>query len=249
MKTVVALSGGIDSTSLALMMPDAELVFTDTKWEHDELYTHLDRIEKVTGRKITRLVNAKWPGGLPQYIQEAHFFPNHGARYCTPRFKIEPMNAYLKPHLPATLCIGLRADEPEDQRVGNLTNLPNLTIAYPLREYGMTRIDCVRLCLEHDLLPVYPLWMKRGGCTGCFYKRRQEVEAMKHLAPALLDELQEVEEGAQDEREQPFFMFSNIGMTIRAFREQPPLFDQKQLYAQAADRSQMGAVCGLLCNR
>ena len=72
---------------------------------------------------------------------------------------------------------------------------------------------------------------------------------MKHLAPALLDELQEVEEGAQDEREQPFFMFSNIGMTIRAFREQPPLFDQKQLYAQAADRSQMGAVCGLLCNR
>ena len=61
--------------------------------------------------------------------------------------------------------------------------------------------------------------------------------------------LQELEESAQDEREKPFYMFSNIGMTIRDFRDQPPLFDQKQLYAQAADRSQMGVVCGLLCNR
>ena len=33
----VALSGGVDSTALALLMPDAELVFTDTGWEFPEL--------------------------------------------------------------------------------------------------------------------------------------------------------------------------------------------------------------------
>ena len=40
----VALSGGVDSTALALLMPDAELVFTDTGWEFPELYAHLDRV-------------------------------------------------------------------------------------------------------------------------------------------------------------------------------------------------------------
>jgi hypothetical protein len=224
-------------------------VFTDTQWEHDELYAHLDRIEAVTGRPITRLGSKDYPGGLPEYIRESKFFPNHGARYCTVRFKIEPMNAYLQNQLPAELCIGLRADEPADKRVGNLTSMPGLAIRYPLRDFGMARTDCVRLCLDHDLLPRYPVWMARGGCKGCFYKRKNEVEAIKHLAPDLLDELQALEDEANEAHERPFYMFSNLGMTIAEFRQQPPLFDQTAVYLDAADRSEMGIACGLFCNR
>jgi len=42
---VVAFSGGADSTALALLMKDAELVFTDTGWEFDELYAHIAKFE------------------------------------------------------------------------------------------------------------------------------------------------------------------------------------------------------------
>ena len=251
MRSYVALSGGIDSTALALLMYEAELVFTDTRDEFPELYAHLDRIETVTGRAITRVCHPDWPGGLPQYVEAAHFLPNHGARFCTRMFKIEAFNLWLAEadRLPAEMLIGLRADESADQRVGNLSDIDGLSIAYPLRERGMTRSDCIALCLEYDLLPRYPVYMARGGCKGCFYKRRSEVLAMDALVPGVLDELQAREERVQDERGRFFHMFPNVGMSIRTLRAQQTAFTPDEVYAAAADNSDKGPACGLFCHR
>jgi hypothetical protein len=243
---VIALSGGVDSTALALMVEDAQLVFTDTGWEFPELYAHLAKFEQVTKREIVRIKNKKFPGGIPQRARYIRFLPNYGARWCTREFKIEPMNEFLKQHVPAELLIGLRADE---DRIGNLTEMSGLTINYPLRQAGMTRLDCVRLCAAHNLLPRYPVYMARGGCIGCFYKRRSEVQAMAALVPNILDELQALEEEVQDERERFFHMFPNVGQSIAELRTQPTLFDPAAVYAQAADKTDMGTACGLFCNR
>lgn len=244
MINIVAFSGGVDSTALALLMPDATPVFTDTGWEFDELYQHIDNFGLVTGREVVRL---KQGGGLPEYIESAKFMPNHGARFCTRLFKIDPMNEYMSQFDKAVLNIALRADEPG--RVGNTTEMDNVTIRYPLREWGYTRIDVVRVCLEHELLPRYPLYMARGGCKGCFYKRRSEVVAMKNLTPEILDELQVLEESVQDERGKFFYMFPNVGMSIRDLRRQGELFTPEQIYKDAGDTSDYGANCGLFCNR
>lgn len=244
MNSYVAFSGGIDSTSLALIEEDAVPVFTDTVWEFPELYAHLARFEQVTGREIVRI--KRYPGGYPERARRWKFLANHGARWCTADLKIEPMNKFLAEHLPAELLIGLRADE---ERIGNLTEMDGLAIRYPLRERGMTRLDCVRVCAAHGLLPRYPVYMARGGCMGCFYKRRSEVQAMAALVPEVLDELQELEEEVQDERGHFFHMFPNVGMSIADLRSQPLLFDPAEVYAQAADKSDMGAACGLFCNR
>ena len=145
MRYYVALSGGIDSTALALLMYEAELVFTDTGDEFPELYAHLNKIEAVTGRPITCITHPDWPGGLPQYVEHAKFLPNHGARFCTRMFKIEAFNLWMTAEptrLPAEMLIGLRADEPADQRVGNLSQIDGLSIAYPLRERGMRHAAC-----------------------------------------------------------------------------------------------------------
>jgi hypothetical protein len=242
----VAFSGGKDSTALALLMPDATPVFTDTGWEFDELYRHIEKFEAVTGREVARVRPAET---LPEYIQRSKFMPGHGARYCTRLKKIEPMNAFLAEHLPAELCIGLRADEPEDMRVGNLTDMDGLTIRYPFREQGLNLWDILRICTEHDLLPRYPVYMARGGCKGCFYKRKSEVKAMAQLVPEVMDELQALEESVQDERGRFALMFPNAGMSIRDIRSQSTLFDMKQVYADAADVSDKGAACGLFCHR
>lgn len=246
MNSYIALSGGIDSTALALMVEDAQPVFTDTGWEFPELYAHLAKFEQITGREIIRIKHKKFSGGIPESARYSRFLPNHGARWCTRQFKIEPMNDFLTEHMPAELLIGLRADE---ERIGNLTEMDGLTIRYPLREAGMNRLDCVRLCATHGLLPRYPVYMARGGCIGCFYKRRSEVQAMAALVPDVLDELQALEEEVQDERGRFFHMFPNVGQSIRDLRSQPLLFDAAEVYGQAADKSDMGAACGLFCNR
>ena len=94
MTDYVALSGGIDSTALALLMPHAELVFTDTGWEFPELYAHLDRIEAVTGHTITRIQSHR--GSLPDIIRLWRIMPGHGVRFCTRESKIAPFHKYLK---------------------------------------------------------------------------------------------------------------------------------------------------------
>jgi hypothetical protein len=243
----VAFSGGIDSTALALLMPEATPVFTDTGWEFDELYQHIERFEEVTGREVKRIKWESFPGGLPEYIRWQNFMPNHGARYCTRLFKIEPLNKFLAKQRPVELCIGLRADE--QHRPGNLTEMVGLTIRYPLQEMGLGRLDCVKVCMEHDLLPRYPVYMARGGCKGCFYKRKSEVQAMAALVPDVLDELRELEEGVQDERGRFFVMFPNVNMPIAAVQAQGTLFEASEVWADAAHREDYGDNCGLFCHR
>lgn len=98
-------------------------------------------------------------------------------------------------------------------------------------------------------MPRYPVYMLRGGCVGCFYKRRSEVLAMAELVPDVVDGLQELEEAVQDERGEFFHMFPNVGMSIKELRAQGRLMDTSELYREAADTSDMGVACGLFCRR
>lgn len=243
----VAFSGGIDSTALALAMPEAIPVFSDTGWEFDELYRHIERFEQITGRRVEKVRSQH--GTLPNYIRTSKYLPGHRARFCTRMFKIEPMNNWLASHLPATLCIGLRADEPADMRIGNLSEIEGLSIDYPYRRWGWTRRDCILKCLEYNLLPRYPVYMARGGCKGCFYKRYAEVKAMAQLVPDILDELGELETEVQDERNSMAIMFPNAGRTIAEIQAQPALFDLSEVYKAAGDNSDKEEACGLFCHR
>ena len=57
---VVSLSGGKDSTAMLLMMLERKMpvdiiLFCDTGLEFPDMYKHLEKVEKYTGKKITRL--------------------------------------------------------------------------------------------------------------------------------------------------------------------------------------------------
>jgi hypothetical protein len=90
--------------------------------------------------------------------------------------------------------------------------------------------------------------MARGGCKGCFYKRKAQVFAMAHLCPEDTQELQDLEEYVQDERGKYFCMFGNVGMSIADVKRQQLLFSAKEVFKEI-ETDQLGVNCGLFCRR
>ena len=235
MKDYVAFSGGKDSTALALLLPDSIPVFTDTGAEFPEMYQHIEKFEQVTGREVLRLKSKD--GSLLDYIRKTKFMPGHASRYCTRIFKIKPFEDFTD-----TYAVAIRADE---NRIGNTSD----KVTYPLREMGIGINGVIEICLENDLLPRYPVYMARGGCINCYYKRKSEILAMDAFVPNILDEMQDIEEEVQDQRGRFALMFPNAGMSIRDIRKQMSLFSPEDVYREASDKSDYGQACGMFCNR
>lgn len=245
---IVSFSGGKDSTALAILEPDAMPVFVDTEWEFDEIYQHIEKFESITGRKVLRLSGRDLYGvSLPEYIKERKFMPGFKARFCTRMFKIEVIQTWLMDKVPAEMLIGIRGDEPEQR--GHIVCLDDLIVRYPLREREMDYQAIVDICNQYGLLPDYPAYMRRGGCKGCYFKSVNEVLAMRELTPDVYDDLQELEESAQDKRGKYAFMFPNIGMSLADFRKQPLLFKPEEVWKDANDNSQKTPACGAFCHR
>jgi hypothetical protein len=165
MKHVVGLSGGKDSTCLALALierepKDYEFICTPTGNELDELFAHLDRLESLLGQPIKKLGIGK---DLFQLSRDMEMLPNFNARWCTRILKIEPTIEYIK-SLPAgsVLYVGLRADE--EERTGIYGE--DIAIDFPFRRWGWGLADVWRFLVERGI--VIP---KRTDCAQCFYQR------------------------------------------------------------------------------
>jgi 3'-phosphoadenosine 5'-phosphosulfate sulfotransferase (PAPS reductase)/FAD synthetase len=258
-KEFIAFSGGVESSTMCVLWADkAQPVFTDAGWEHREMEARLDmmgaRLSEIHGKPIEVLrVKPKNMEGtkadtLPDYIRARKFMPNPMARFCTRLGKIEPMDAFLSTQGDCVLYIGLNADE-EDSRTGNYCECKNVTYRYPLIEAGYSRADCEALLAAHDLKPNFPPYMRRGGCKGCFFKRKYEYEAMALYAPDEALEVAELEEAIQDKRGSYYHIHPDIP-NMRQFIldvQSGQLFTKEEMYSKQPDT--MTTACGVFCHR
>ena len=126
---VVMLSGGKDSTALALYLRDRhpersfEYVFCDTHKELPETYEYLTRIEARLGQPIERLSSHHGERGFDHYLKlYGDYLPSPKQRWCTRLLKIEPFERHVGDD-PTLLYVGLRADE---QRSGYISTKENI---------------------------------------------------------------------------------------------------------------------------
>lgn len=163
MMIFVAVSGGADSTAMALRMAELgerfSLLFTPTGNELGEVSMHVLKLSELTG---AQLVMPPAPT-LEQLIEGFGSLPNNRQRWCTRMIKIQPCAAYLKAHPGSTLCVGLRADEPT--REGGLYG-ESVTYRTPLREWGWSRADVLTYLKERGI-EVPP----RTDCAWCYDQR------------------------------------------------------------------------------
>lgn len=258
MKKFLAFSGGVESSAMCVLFADqAQPIFTDTGFEQDEMYERLNmfegRISQIHGKEIKiiriRAENVENTGAntLQEYIKARKFYPSFRSRFCTRLFKIEPMDRFLATQGECEVYIGLNADE-EDERVGNYGACKNVKYSYPLVERDYTRQMCVDLLNTVGLLPDFPEFMERGGCTGCFFKRKIEYYHMAIQSPEQAYQVADLEEAIQDKRGEYYHIHSAIP-NMRQFIDdcRSGRYVPKKQKESAEDTMQTS--CGVFCHR
>jgi 3'-phosphoadenosine 5'-phosphosulfate sulfotransferase (PAPS reductase)/FAD synthetase len=174
---VIALSGGKDSTALALRMaevqPDLNPVYlcTPTGRELPEMDAHWARLEEMLSAPILRVTSGET---FEEMAERNKALPSWRMRFCTRELKIEPTLKWLREHAPAVMYVGLRADEPLREGIYGA----EADIRFPLREWGWGVGDVLAYLRERGVrLP------GRTDCDCCPYQRLNEWKALWRRYP------------------------------------------------------------------
>lgn len=189
---ILSLSGGKDSTALALylrdLIPQMEYAFCDTGEELQETYEYLDRLEVHLARPINRL-NPDRP--FSHYLELYRgVLPDARARWCTRKLKLEPFEKFVGDE-PVVSYVGIRADE---NRSGYISTKANIQAVLPFKEDGLGKADITRILEESGMgLPEYYKWRSRSGCYFCFFQQRNEWVGLSENHPDLFEKAKQYE--------------------------------------------------------
>lgn len=258
MEKFISFSGGVESTAMCVLYgKGAKAIFADTGAEHAKMYERLNYIESMLKElhngdfeiiKVKGKVKAKgvFVDSLTDYILKMNYFPSKRMRFCTGKFKIEPIDNFLKGKGKCELMIGLNVEE-KDFRVGNYLKGENIKYTYPLVEDNHNRDYCYELLKNLGLQPDFPPYMERGGCKYCPFKRKKEYRAMVHFALDEIEEVANIEKSIQDNRNKFFRIRANMPkMEDFISIEKNNLFgDNSDYYNQSEEHRS----CGVFCHR
>jgi 3'-phosphoadenosine 5'-phosphosulfate sulfotransferase (PAPS reductase)/FAD synthetase len=171
-KHVVALSGGKDSTALALWLVeneprDYEFICNETGDELPDMLAHWANLEKMLGSPLIRVRHTE---SLTELCETQNALPNWRQRWCTRILKIEPTIRYMQTLSDdSVLYVGLRADE--ESRPGIYGE--DIKSRFPLREIGFNESDVYAFLEARGVcIPA------RTDCGLCYYQRLGEWQTL-----------------------------------------------------------------------
>jgi 3'-phosphoadenosine 5'-phosphosulfate sulfotransferase (PAPS reductase)/FAD synthetase len=192
---ILGLSGGKDSTALAVYMrdkvADMEYVFCDTGKELPETYEYLKRVEAFLGKPIVYLnADRDFDHWLAMF---GNYLPSAKMRWCTRKLKIAPFEKYVGEG-PAYSYIGIRADEDRFGYKPSLSPNGGIIPVYPFKEAGLVKADIHQILEDSGLgFPEYYQWRTRSGCYFCFFQRKIEWVGLLERHPHLFEEAKSYE--------------------------------------------------------
>lgn len=232
---ILSLSGGKDSTALAIFMrdkvPEMEYVFCDTGKELDETYAYLNRVEAYLGKKIQWL-NAK--AGFDHWMKVfGGYLPGPNMRWCTKMLKLKPFEEHVGDD-EVVSYVGIRADE---NRVGYISTKPNIKAVFPFKDHRIDYAGVMRILDDSGIgLPPYLQWGRtHSGCFFCFFQKQIEWVRLLEKYPHRFDEAQAYEK-ISDEPGKTFTW--NQDMPLVELRKPENIAGIKARYEQGRARKQ-----------
>lgn len=186
---ILSFGAGVNSTAILALVKlkkldlgDFKTVFADTDGENPETYCHIREIQKEFEVSIVE----KKPS-LYDYCFERKIIPTRMFRWCTSKWKILPINAWLKENNIEDYKLILGFAKGEERRVKNRTE-----VEYPLIEMNIDRDGCKKIIGEARW-KVPP----KSGCFFCPFQRKLEWVAMRENAPSLWEKAVALERNCQ----------------------------------------------------
>ena len=204
-KHVLGLSGGKDSSALAVYMADnypdldIEYFFTDTGEELEEVNEYLNDLEGYLGKTINRLDPRRdFKFYLKQYN---NFLPSAQNRWCTVQLKLAPFEKWVEQEFldkgyTVYSYVAIRSDE--SYREG-LKSKKAIETILPFRENHIDKEGVFEILENAGLgLPKYYEWRSRSGCTFCFFQRKIEWVGLLERHPEDFKKAKSMEKNALD---------------------------------------------------
>jgi 3'-phosphoadenosine 5'-phosphosulfate sulfotransferase (PAPS reductase)/FAD synthetase len=196
MISVVAYSGGKDSTALALRLRELHpgrrfvYLFTPTGDELPPMLDHWRNMECLLGEKLTT------PEGpsLADTVNQFNAIPSWRMRFCTRLVKIQPVLAWVAAQTEEVeMFVGLRADEEERKGI-----LGDVRVSFPMREWGWGLTE-VRKYLDKSGVKIPP----RTDCARCMFQRLGEWYALWREYPDIWADIEAQEARISEFRDKP----------------------------------------------
>jgi 3'-phosphoadenosine 5'-phosphosulfate sulfotransferase (PAPS reductase)/FAD synthetase len=175
-KHVLGISGGKDSSALAIYLKDTypeleiEYYSCDTGKELKETYDLIDNLEIFLGQKIKILKavsdNAHDP--FDHFLDlYGGYLPSNTSRWCTKKLKLMPFEKYIAGEDPIVSYVGIRGDE---DREGYISKKKNVQSIFPFRK-NIWSEDVISAVLKNDNMPFITELYKES----CFHKNKDRI--------------------------------------------------------------------------
>lgn len=172
MKQYLSFGGGVNSTAMLLLLTECgeefETIFVNHGGDYPKTYEYIEYL-RDRGFDITEIIpDVEGCHTIYDYSMKKQILPSWRFRWCTDKFKIRQINAYIK--TPCNMFIGFDYDELKRQTDNKSSKIKN---TFPLIDAKMRREDCIKLITDHGLVPP-----DKSGCWFCPFMPNSEVREL-----------------------------------------------------------------------
>ena len=203
---VLGISGGKDSTSMALLLKEAGIpfrsIFLDTGWEHPKTKEY---VQEYLPNFIGEIKILGVPGGMSELIRKRGGFPSPGRQFCTMELKVRPLAKYFSGlSVEPINTVGIRQEEsvrrakyPEWEYSSSL----RCDVWRPILKWKLE--DLVWLHSRHNVRP-NPLYLQgfnRVGCWPCIFASKHDLKLFARHGQERVQELRILEAEMKKKKE------------------------------------------------